>query len=177
MPDVSRVAGRADNRNDSKTLLRPETGLQEVVDHLGEGRQLIEVHKLCFKAAVLEPVRFILAVPEHDLAAIDQPVLMPPCVVGGDGFRIRGLRLLDVRVLQLCVGPPEDHRRGSRVLQRPEQRVHDQRLGLPAASGPAVQDLVCLAGVEHCLLRRRLVIDHYIRHQAITVQKKRLCGC
>ena len=88
MADVARVAGRPDNRHNSQGLFSSQTGLDEIVDHLLERGQLVKVQELNFNTAVLEPVSFILAVPEKNLAAVHQPELMPPGIVDRDTFRI-----------------------------------------------------------------------------------------
>ena len=64
MPDVPRVARRADNGHDAKALFRTESRLQEIIDRLRKGCQLIEIHELRFKAAVVKSVGFVLAMTE-----------------------------------------------------------------------------------------------------------------
>ena len=159
MPDVAGVTGGPDDRHDAESLLRTKTSLQEVIDDLSECRQLVEVHELSFKAGVVKPVRLILTVAEQDLRAVDHGELMPPRVVGGNLLRIGSLRFLDVGVLQLPVTPAEDDCCGVGECSRSEEGIHDDGLRLPAASRPAVEDLVRRGRMKDSLFGSRLIVD------------------
>ena len=151
MPNAARVGGTPDHRPYAQRLVRAQTGLEEVIHHLREMRQLVDVQPMDLRALILEPVAVLLTVPEVDHRTVDQVQLLAALHIPPQCQRNGGPRLVDERVAQLVVGAPEHVRMGARIGHAPEKCVHDACLGFATARRATVQHLVGLARVKQLL--------------------------
>jgi hypothetical protein len=155
VPDAARVRAGPDAEDGDVGTSGPKAGVEEVHDRRGGEGPLVEDEELVLAALAGGGLGEVLAVPEHQQAAVAELQVVLLLVPGaGEAVPDRaeaGAELGEEGLFEFGVGAAEQADTDPGVADRGAQPFHEEGEGFPTASGAAVEDVELGRGVEQLL--------------------------